>query len=105
MKKRLKMDHRAESRFVSVGACELLRILRCTVNGCIVPLGDNLIEIIVFCIYLRYINITDGQVYHYRALPANCRLIMFFNTASIKNNLDKLVIFGDFIRVLEMLHR
>lgn len=42
MKERLKMNHRAESRFVNVGAWELLRISRRTVNDRIVPLGDNL---------------------------------------------------------------
>lgn len=38
MKERLKTDRRAESRFVNVGACELLRISRCTFNGYIVPI-------------------------------------------------------------------
>lgn len=42
MKERLKTDRRAESRFVNVGACELLRILRCIFNGYIVPFHDNL---------------------------------------------------------------
>lgn len=86
MKERLKMNRRAESRFVNVGACELPRISRCTFKAVLFLLDrDDSV-----CI-LKYANITDDKITHYRTLSESI-------ITSIKNALDKFVIL-DFIKV------
>lgn len=72
MKERLKMDRRAESRFVNVGACELPRISCCTSKGRIVLFNDILVEMVAL-FYLKYKRTTNDKIGRFQAPPANCQ--------------------------------